>query len=90
MGDMIVFGLKIAGAIALAVIFMTAIATFVGLLGDLVFGGVIQEVLSIISACLPFDAGAIFGALGTICNGILSFMVAAKIFNLNKDLVLIA
>lgn len=89
MGDMIVFGLKIAGAIALAVIFMTAISTLIGLLTDLFFGGVISEVLGIISACLPFDAGTVFSALGTVCNGILSFMVAAKIFNLNKDLVLI-
>lgn len=82
MGDMIVYGIKIALIIATAVAFMTAIATLIGLLQDLVFGGVVQEVLALISACLPFDAGAVFGAMGTVVNGILSFMIAAKIWDL--------
>lgn len=82
MGDMIVFGIKIGLVIATAVVFMTAIATLINLLGQVVFGGVISEILGIISACLPFNAGAVFGSIATVCNGILSFMIAAKIWDL--------
>lgn len=82
MGDMIVYGIKIGLVIATAVVFMTAISTLIGLMTDLFFGGVVSEVLGIISACLPFDANTIFSALGTVCNGILSFMIAAKIWDL--------
>lgn len=82
MGDMIVYGIKIGLVIATAVVFMTAISTLIGLMTDLFFGGVVSEVLGIISACLPFDAGTIFSALGTVCSGILSFMIAAKIWDL--------
>lgn len=82
MGDMIVYGIKIGLVIATAVVFMTAISTLLGLLSEVIFGGVVSEVLGIISACLPFDANTIFSALGTVCNGILSFMIAAKIWDL--------
>lgn len=82
MGDMIVYGIKIGLVIATAVVFMTAISTLIGLMTELFFGGVISEILGIMSACLPFDAGTIFSALGTVCNGILSFMIAAKIWDL--------
>lgn len=84
MGDLIVFGLKLTAVIATAVIFMTAISTIIGLISELVFGGVVSEVLALISACLPFNASAVFSAIGVVCNGILSFMIAAKIFNLTN------
>lgn len=82
MGDMIVFGIKIGLVIATAVVFMTAIATLIGLLSEIIFGGVVSEVLGIISACLPFNAGSVFNAVGVVINGILSFLVAAKIWDL--------
>lgn len=82
MGDLVVYGLKIGLVLATAIVFMTAISTLIGMMTELFFPSIITEVLGIISACLPFDAGTIFSALGTVCNGILSFMVAAKIWDL--------
>ena len=82
MGEMIRFGIKLGLVLATAIAFMTAISTLIGMLTELFFPSIISELLALISACLPFDANTIFSALGTVCNGILSFMVAAKIWDL--------
>lgn len=86
MGNMIVYGIKIGIAIAVGVTFATAIATLLNLLTQFVFGGVITEVFNIISMCLPFDASKVFGALGTVIIGILSFIVAKKLYELTMDM----
>lgn len=86
MGEMIVYGIKIAAAIGIGITLMTAITTLLNLLTQLVFGNVIGEVLGIISCCLPFDANLVFGALGTVIAGILSFLIAKKIFELTSDI----
>lgn len=80
MGELIVNGIKIAFWIAVALVFVTAITTLLNLIVSVVFANVIGEVLGVISMCLPFDAGNVFGAIGTACSAILSFLVAKKIY----------
>lgn len=82
MGDMIKFGVKLALVIAIATTLFTAITTIINLLTTVLFDNIIGEVLGIMSACLPFNALAVFSAIGTSSAAILSFLVAQKIFNL--------
>ena len=76
--------LKLNVIIAVSAFFMVAINGIIALITSLVFGNVVGEVLSIISACLPFDALTVFGALGTATIAILSFLIAKKIFDLTS------
>lgn len=84
MGELIVNGIKWAFIIGLSLTFMVAISNLLSMITQLVFGNVIGEVFGILSCCLPFDASAVFGAIQTACAGILSFMIAQKIFNLTS------
>lgn len=85
MGDMIVFGIKLALSIAAASAFFVALNAIIDLITVLVFDNVIGEVLGIMSACLPFNALAVFGAIGSSCTAILSFIIAFKVFDLIKE-----
>lgn len=76
--------LKIAVVIAVSAVFMVAINALISLITSVVFANVVGEVLAIISACLPFDALAVFGAIGTATVAILSFLIAKKIFDLTS------
>lgn len=82
MGEMIKFGIKIALVIAVATAFFIAISTIINLLTIVIFDNIIGEVLGLMSACLPFNALAVFSAIGTSSAAILSFLVAQKIFDL--------
>lgn len=82
MGELIVNGIKWGFIIAVGGTFMIAINAILSLLTQLVFGNVIGEVFGIISCCLPFNAVAVFGAIGTTISAILGFMVAQKIYDL--------
>lgn len=82
MGEMIKFGVKLAVTIAVATVFFTAITTFLNLLTTVLFDNIIGEVLGIMSACLPFNALAVFSAIGTSLAAIMSFLVAQKIYSL--------
>ena len=76
--------LKITVIILIASVFMLAINGLISLITTLIFGNVIGEVLGIISCCLPFNALAVFGSLGTATIAILSFLIAKKIFDLTS------
>lgn len=76
--------LKVTVMIAVCAVFMVAINAFLTFITNLVFTSVIGEVLAIMSACLPFNALAVFGALGVATNLILSFLIAKKIFDLTS------
>lgn len=76
--------LKVTAVVATAAVFLVAINTLLGLIGTIFFGGVIGEILGLISMFLPFDAASVFGALGTATVAILSFMIAKKIFDLTS------
>lgn len=76
--------LKVSVIVALCAVFMTAINALVSLITALIFGSVVGEVLAIISACLPFNALAVFGAIGTATIAIFSFLIAKKIFDLTS------
>lgn len=76
--------LKITVIIGICAIFMVAITTLLNLITAIVFGNVIGEILSLISMFLPFNALAVFGAIGTATVAILSFLIAKKIFDLTS------
>lgn len=76
--------LKVSVIIAVCAVFMIAINTIINLIATVVFSNVVGEVLGIISCCLPFNALAVFGAIGTATSGILAFLVAKKIFELTS------
>lgn len=76
--------LKITVIVAVCATFMIAINALVALITSLLFGGVIGEILAIISCCMPFNALYVFGAMGTATVAILSFLIAKKIFDLTS------
>lgn len=84
MGELIVNGMKWAFIIAVSATFMIAIGNLLNLITSIVFGSVIGEVLAIASMCLPFDSNAVFGSIATSLAGVLSFMLARKIYNLTS------
>lgn len=76
--------LKVTVIIAVCAVFMVAITTLLNLITTIVFGNVIGEILALISMFLPFNAVAVFGALGSATVAILSFLIAKKIFDLTS------
>lgn len=76
--------LKVSLAVAVGAVFMVSLNALLSTLVSVVFSNVVGEVLGIISACLPFNAAAVFGGLGLVCSGILSFLIAKKIFDLTS------
>lgn len=86
MGEMIVFGIKMAAVIAVSLVFMSAIMAIINLIVSVVFANVIGEVFAIISMCLPFDASVVFGGLGTMIAAILAFLVAQKLWQLTGSI----
>lgn len=76
--------LKISAIVGCVAVFMVAITGLLNLIVSIVFGNVIGEVLALISMFLPFNALAVFGAIGTATVAILSFLIAKKIFDLTS------
>lgn len=76
--------LKVTAIIAVCAVFMVAINTLLNLIVSIAFGNVIGEILALISMFLPFNALAVFGAIGTATVAILSFLIAKKIFDLTS------
>lgn len=76
--------LKVSAIVAITAIFMVAITGLVNLISTIVFGNVIGEFFALISMYLPFNALAVFGAIGTATVAILSFLIAKKIFDLTS------
>ena len=79
--------IKVVASIAFAVIFSGAIVALVGMLEAVVFGSIVGEVFGILSVCLPFNPGVVFGALNLTCIGILAFLVARKVYLLTSNLI---
>lgn len=78
---------KLTASIAFAVVFAVAIATLVGSLEAILFGSVVGEVLGLLSIALPFNAGAVFGAINVVIIGIFSFLIARKVYMLVSNLI---
>lgn len=81
LSDSIVRVLKVLALISITTTFVIAINTLVNLITQIVFDNVVGEVLFVLSCCLPFNAHAVFGAIGLAISGIFSFLVARKIFD---------
>ncbi len=88
MGETIVYGLKIALAVAVATAFSVAIIAFVGGLSTLVFDSIVGEVLLLVSVMLPFSPLPVFGAIQLSITAILAFLVARKIYDLCSNYLL--
>lgn len=84
MADTIFHILKISVIVAICATFLVAIHTLILTIGSIIFGSVVGEVMGIVSNCLPFDAYLVFGGLFTATSGILSFLIAKKIFDLTS------
>lgn len=78
---------KVSLALTVAGAFMVALNALLSTIATVVFGNVIAEVLSIISVCLPFNALAVFGSIGSAIIAIGAFMVAVKIYTLTTALL---
>ncbi len=76
--------LKVTAVIAVSAVFMVAIINLVNLINSVLFGNIIGEILGLVSMYLPFNALAVFGAIGTATIAILSFLIAKKIFDLTS------
>lgn len=76
--------LKVTVIIAICAVFMVAINALVSLVTEVVFGNIIGEIFALTSMFLPFNAVAVFGAIGTATIAILSFLIAKKIFDLTS------
>lgn len=76
--------LKVSVILAVAAVFAIAINALLTLLSAIVFGGVVGEVIGLISCCLPFDAAFVFGSISTVITGVFTFLIAKKIFDLTS------
>ena len=76
--------LKLTIAVAVGAAFLLAINAIIQTITSIIFGNVVGEVLGVISCCLPFNALAVFGALGLATSAILAFLVSKKIFELTS------
>lgn len=76
--------LKVTVIIGVCAIFMVAITGLLNLITAVFFHSVVGEILALVSMYLPFDAGAVFSAIGTSCVAILTFLIAKKIFDLTS------
>lgn len=84
MADTVFNILKVSVIIAVTAIFMVAINGFINIISSIFLGNVIGEFFALISMYLPFNALAVFGAIGTATVAILSFLIAKKIFDLTS------
>ena len=65
--------LKVSAIVAVCAVFMVAITALLNLITSVVFGNVIGEIFALISMYLPFNAGAVFGSLGSATVAILRY-----------------
>jgi len=79
--------IRIVAIVGFGSIFGAAILSLVGLIGSMFNTGFIADFFTIVSKCLPFDGGIIFGSLLLAIQGILAFLVAKKIYDLSSDII---
>lgn len=79
--------IKILALVGFGILFATAIIALIGLFSSFVSTSIIGEVFAIISLCLPFDASVVFSGLVVGMEGIITFLIARKIYELTSDLI---
>lgn len=82
MGESLVYGIKIALAVAGTMLFMSGILAIVSLITSLITSGIIGEILGLFSVYLPFDPALFFGGIDIALSAIITFLVARKIWDL--------
>lgn len=79
--------IKIVASVGFAITFATAVFSLVGLLFSFVESSIIGEVFALVSMCLPFNAALVFSGISAMLTGILSFLVARRIYMLTMNLI---
>lgn len=85
MGESIVYALKMVLAVAVFVTFMAAIITVIALITSASSSTALGEIIGVISVYLPFNPATVFGALTTCIAGLISFLIAKKIYTLMNN-----
>lgn len=84
MGETILYAIKI-GLIVVAVgLFIAATTQMFNFIVAFTSASVIGEVLGIISMCLPFNALSVFTSLFAAFDVVLAWVLARKIFSINR------
>lgn len=78
---------KVIAIIAFASVFAGAILAVIGLVENAVMTSVIGEFFAIVSLCLPFSPAIVFGSILLIINGVITFLVAKKVWDLTSDTI---
>ena len=79
--------IKIAVSISVAITFATALITLFGFVQSVVYGSIVGEFFSLVSMCLPFNAGTVFNAILVVIDCITAFLVARKVYDLTSHLI---
>lgn len=79
--------LKVVASVFFAGVFFVAVQGLLALLYDFTMGSVVGEVFALISVCLPFNALVLFGSIFAVCNAILAFLIARKVYLLTSNLI---
>lgn len=78
---------KVIAIVGFATIFAGAILAIVGLVENAVMTSVIGEFFAIVSLCLPFSPAIVFGSILLIIDGVITFLVAKKVWDLTSDTI---
>lgn len=82
MGESIVYAIKTALIVAFTAVFITAIVNITVTIVEFTGSTVLGEIMGIISMCLPFDVLAVFTAILSALDVIITFIVARKVYEI--------
>lgn len=79
--------IKIVVSVGFALTFASAIMSLLGLVQSWVTSSIVGEVFAVLSLCLPFNAFTVFGGIYLMLVGILSFLIARRVYMLTMNLI---
>lgn len=82
MGNSIVYAIKIAFIVGISITFGTAIITLVSLLTTVITNTALDEIIALISLYLPFNPAQFFGSFVLLISGLISFLIAFKLYHI--------
>lgn len=84
MGETILYAIKIGLIVAAVVLFVAATTQMFNFVVAFASASIIGEVFGIISMCLPFNALAVFTSLFAAFDVVLAWVLARKLFSINR------
>lgn len=79
--------IKIVAAVGFAFVFAAAVMALIGYIEVFVSTSIVGEVLGVASMCLPFNAVTVFSGLLAVITGVLSFLVARRVYMLTMNII---